>query len=131
MDATYLAAAGLPLTSIDPASFRMFYMGEEVPIRIEDGGDGRLDGSDAVYFYGRSVDSLYLDGLLPTNKYTAASVFWLSYGGAAGLRMPQRSGVAGARRQPRIRTGSTSSDSSRIVRRNLSCQVQTTGLPTR
>ena len=90
LDYAYLSGAGLPVDSIDPATFRMFYMGEEVPILVKDGGDSRFDAGDAIFFYGRSVDSLFLDGLVPTNIYTASSVFWLSYGGAAGLRMAER-----------------------------------------
>ena len=95
LDNAYLTAAGLPVDSVDPATFRIFYMGEEIPIRVEDGGDGRFDPGDAVFFYGRSVDSLFLDGLLPTDKYTASSVFWLTYGGATGLRMADRPSASG------------------------------------
>jgi hypothetical protein len=90
LDYAYLSAAGLPVDTIDPASFRLLYMGDEVPLRVEDGGDGRFDAGDAVFFGGRGVDSLFFDGLTSTRVYSAASVFWLTYGGQSGLRMAER-----------------------------------------
>ncbi len=96
----YLQAAGLPVETLDPRTIRMFYMGEEIPIIVE----GELDGSfdegvvgdpdddDAVLFYGRGIDSLFDDGLLPTNKYTDANIYWLTYGGVNGARMVEKDG---------------------------------------
>ena len=94
----YLSAAGLPVASIDPRSFRLFWMGQEVPIQVtgeedgafNDGNNGALD--DAVVFYGRGVDSLFYDGLLPTNKYTGLNNYFLTYGGPNGLRMATKDG---------------------------------------
>ncbi len=96
MDYTYLANAGLPVDSIDPHTFRMFWLGEEMAIRVTGEEDGSFDPGDSILFYGRNVDDLFYDGLLPANKYTAESVFWLSYGGANGKRMPQVDGAPGA-----------------------------------
>ena len=39
-------------------------------------------------------DSLFYDGLTPTNKYTGANIYWLTYGGAAGVRMGTKDGSA-------------------------------------
>ena len=88
-----LAAAGLPVDSLDPHTFRMFYLGQEIPIEVEGEEDGRFDAGDAVLFYGRDVDSLFYDGLLPTNRYTGTSIYWLSFGQGDGERMPVKAGV--------------------------------------
>ncbi len=91
-DMTYdaLAAAGLPVDTLNPHTFRMFYLGREIPISVEGENDSRFDAGDAVLFYGRDVDDLFYDGLAPTNRYTGASVYWLSYGGVDGLRMAEK-----------------------------------------
>ncbi len=96
MDYTYLADAGLPVDSIDPRTFRMFWLGEEIAIRVVGEEDGSFDPGDSILFYGRNVDDLFYDGLLPTNKYTGESVFWLSYGGPQGKRMAQVDGTPGS-----------------------------------
>jgi len=85
-----LAAAGLPVDSLNPRTFRMFYMGQELPIFVDGEEDGSFDAGDAVLFYGRDVDDLFYDGLATTNRYTGASIYWLSYGGADGLRMTEK-----------------------------------------
>jgi hypothetical protein len=100
LDYTYLSNAGLPVDSIDPRTFRMFYMGEEIAIRVVGEEDGVFGSGDAVLFYGRGVDSLFNDGLLPTNKYTGTNVFWLSYGGPDGRRMAEPDGSSGSGTAP-------------------------------
>ena len=103
---TVLATAGLPVDTLDPRSFQLFYMGQEVPIRVIGEEDGHFDATDVLLFYGRSVDSLFLDGILPTNKYTGTNIYWLTYACAAGpcagpygARMAER-GRLGRRRCP-------------------------------
>ncbi len=90
-----LAAAGLPVDALDPRTFRMFYQGQEIPILVAGEQDGRFDTGDVVLFYGRSLDALYADGLLATNRYTGVSTYWLTYGGVKGLRMSERAQRAG------------------------------------
>ncbi|MDH7486774.1 MAG: C25 family cysteine peptidase [Anaerolineae bacterium] len=92
LDYDYLDAAGLPVDTIDPATFRLFWMGQEVPIQVTGDGDNAFEPGEAVLFYGRGVDSLFYDGLLPTNKYTGINVFFLTYGGTPGLRMAEKDG---------------------------------------
>lgn len=94
-----LAAAGLPVATLDPRSLQMFYMGQEIPISVLGEQDGVFDAADVVLFYGRTVDSLHLDGVLPTNKYTGTNIYWLAYGcavgpctGPYGLRMAEVDG---------------------------------------
>lgn len=99
LDYDYLQAAGLPVETLDPRSFRMFYMGQEIAIQVEGEADGSFDPgddvnpADAVLFFGQSVDSLFDEGVLPTNKYTEANVYFLSYGGDDGLRMAEPDGA--------------------------------------
>ena len=94
-----LAAAGLPVDTLDPRTLQLFYMSQEVPIRVIGEEDGHFDAADVLLFYGRSVDSLYLDGILPTNKYTGTNLYWLTYtcpagpcGGPYGARMAEVDG---------------------------------------
>jgi hypothetical protein len=87
-----LQAAGLPVDSIDPRTFQMYFMGREMAISVTGENDGGFNPGDTVLFYGRSVDSMYFEGLLPDHKYTATAVFWLGYGGAAGKRMVIKDG---------------------------------------
>ena len=94
LDYAYLSSAGLPVDSIDPSSFKMYQMGTEIAIQITGNGDALFESGEAVVFYGRSLDSLFYDGLVPTNKYTGTNIYWLSYGGDAGLRMAVKDGSA-------------------------------------
>ena len=87
-----LQAAGLPVDSINPHTFRLFWMEQEVAIQEVGDGDSSFEPGEAVLFYGRSIDSLFYEGLLPTNKYTGTNVYWLTYGGANGLRMATKDG---------------------------------------
>ena len=110
MDYAYLAAAGLPVDTIDPRTFRMFFLGREIPIAVAGESDGRFEPGDVIRFYGRNVDSLYYDGLLPTHKYTGATIFWLSYGTPAngdirGQRMARKDGsLSGSTAGPSLET---------------------------
>ncbi|MCB9158241.1 MAG: hypothetical protein H6645_14125 [Caldilineaceae bacterium] len=94
MSYSYLQNAGLPVSTIDPRTFRVFYMGQEVAIQVEGETDGRFDAGDLIRFYGRSVDSLYFEGALPHHQYTGRNVYWLTYGGATGKRMTLKNGSA-------------------------------------
>ncbi len=96
MDYGYLSNAGLPVDSIDPHTFRMYWMGEEIAIQVTGESDGSFDAGDSILFYGRNLDSLFYDGQLPANKYTGENVFWLSYGGNQGKRMASVDGAPGA-----------------------------------
>ncbi len=82
---TALATAGLPVAQLDPRTLRMFNNGQEVAIRVIGEDDGTFDAQDVVLFFGQGVDT----------RYTDTNVYWLTYGGAAGLRMPVRNSVAG------------------------------------
>ena len=100
LDYGYLKDAGLTVDSLDPHTFRMFYMGEEIAIQVEGETDGSFDqgvgalSDDAVLFYGQGVDSLFNEGEIQTNKYADANVYWLTYGDGNGKRMQVKDGTA-------------------------------------
>lgn len=85
-----LNGAGLPVDTLDPRTFRMFYMGREIAIHVQGEADGQFNSGDYIRFYGRSLDSLFYAGVLPDNKYTGENVYWLSYGSVNGLRMSSK-----------------------------------------
>ena len=70
-----LLAAGIPIDSIDIDTLKMFYLGEEIAIKVIPG--------ESVLFYGEAIDS----------KYTSDNVYWITYGGGAGLRMQSVDGM--------------------------------------
>lgn len=80
-----LAAAGVPVDQLDPRTLRLFNAEQEVALRVLGEADGKFDVGDVVLFFGQGVDT----------RYTATNVYWLTYGGAAGLRMPVRNSIAG------------------------------------
>lgn len=85
-----LEAAGLPVDTIDPNQFGLFWMGESVDILLDGDGDSTFEAGESVLFYGRGVDSLFQDGLLAEKKYTGENVYFLHYSG--GSRMTARAG---------------------------------------
>ncbi|MBN1666252.1 MAG: hypothetical protein JW862_04165, partial [Anaerolineales bacterium] len=80
-----LRAAGLPVDSLDPRTLRLFNLGSEVAIRVEGQSDARFDSGDALLFYGQAPDS----------EYAPENVYWLVWGQAQGLRMPEWNGSPG------------------------------------
>ncbi len=71
-----LAAAQLPVDTLDPTSFQLFEQGSEIARRIVDAdSNGRFNAGDAILFYGRAVDTFF----------TGANVYWLTYGAGPGL----------------------------------------------
>jgi len=78
-----LTAAGVDLTMVDPATFRMTAGGQDVAIGLFDGGDNLFDGADHFLFYGQGIKG---------DRYTRTNVYQLSYGSTAGPRMISRDG---------------------------------------
>jgi len=80
-----LASAGLPVAQLDPRTLRLFNGGQEVALRVTGEADGKFDAGDVALFFGQAADT----------RYTATNVYWLTYGGAPGLRMSTRNSIAG------------------------------------
>ena len=72
-----LASRGMDLGEIDPATFRLYDSDQELPLFVEDGGDGTLGGNDRILFYGEALSDVYSE----TRSYV------LRWGGPLGLRM--------------------------------------------
>lgn len=96
-----LATAGVSLSGLNPATLAMYTVGEhepntsypdtmrEVPLFVQGDSDGNLDPGDRIVFYGLAPSrwvgrcSTYVK-----NYYTRHSVYWLTWGGAPGSRIP-------------------------------------------
>lgn len=70
-----LANAGIPTNNIDFSTVKMYHLGEEIAIQVIP--------DDGIVFYGEEINS----------KYTKDNVYWLTYGGTAGLRMQSVDGT--------------------------------------
>ena len=80
-----LQAAGVPVDSLDPRTFRVHNQGSEVAIYGVGESDGSFDAVDYLLFYGQKV----------TTKFTDTNVYWLSWGETGGLRMATVDGSPG------------------------------------
>ncbi|MBI5648868.1 MAG: hypothetical protein HZC40_00215, partial [Chloroflexi bacterium] len=74
-----LTAAGVP-TSVDPRTFKIKKNGNEIPIRVNNETSGVFDPNVSIDFYGLELNTVYTD----------TNIYWLTYGGAPGLRMSLR-----------------------------------------
>lgn len=99
-----LAGAGLPVASLDPQTFQMFWMDQEIAIAVEQSGNpGVFEPGERVLFYARSVDSLFYDNLLPETRYEGENVYWLTFGNVAAgsaKRMASKEGAVGGSEAP-------------------------------
>lgn len=75
-----LLAAGVPLATTNVATFSMAYLGQPVAIELVDDGDNTFEPGELVLFYAQPYEG----------RYESRNVYWFTYGGAAGLRMAQR-----------------------------------------
>jgi hypothetical protein len=76
---TYAAlhAAGIPVNSLDPRTFKLENHGVEIAMYALGQGDGVFNPGDYLLFYAQKTDT----------KYTDENTYWLSWGGAFGKRM--------------------------------------------
>ncbi len=94
-----LASSGLNLSGINPRTFKLYFKGREVPIRIIGEDDNQLDPTDVIEFIGY-VNRGEPEPLLNPNTgqvigtvteylnvHSDTCVFWLTWGGALGRRM--------------------------------------------
>lgn len=110
-----LESHGINLSSIDPATLRLYNNGgRELPrfidaprpgdllenaILVLYGGDGRFDPDDSILFYGRGVQGWVYDRRDGTfshdlNRYVRGNIYWLTWGGGqSGKRMQTVSGT--------------------------------------
>ncbi len=81
-----LQAAGLPVNSLDPRTFQIFYHGQESAILVTGEEDGHFDPGDNILFFGQAIDGNYA-------KYARENVYWLTYGQSSGRRMSDQDGT--------------------------------------
>ncbi|MFL5800167.1 MAG: hypothetical protein ACJ8CR_00190, partial [Roseiflexaceae bacterium] len=81
-----LAAAGLNLSTLDPAKIHLRRGGFEVALELRIGVDGRLDPGDELRFYAPP----------PGDRWNAGDIYWLTVEATPGRRMITRSTAPGA-----------------------------------
>ena len=74
---------------IDPRTFRLFYLGEELALLARGQEDGRFDAPDCLIFPGR----LRRDNRDFGSLYGPRNTYWLTWGGTPGKRFAERSGA--------------------------------------
>ncbi len=82
---------------ISSSTLKVYFRGRQIPITVEDGGDGVFDNNDYIEFYGIFNDA-FLDKQMYDNPadhpnpyaniYENRSHYFLSWGGENGLRTP-------------------------------------------
>jgi len=82
LDHATLAAAGVPVGAINPATLHLSHAGDAVAAQWEGDADAAFEPGERLLFYARPE---------PT-RYAGHDVYWLSWGGAAGARMATRAG---------------------------------------
>lgn len=77
-----LEQAGIIVSDIDPRTIKLFNRGRELPIFVPGQKDGSFDAADYLEFYGQHNrgENSYL------SPYSISNVYWLDWGGGAGLR---------------------------------------------
>ncbi|MBN2380681.1 T9SS type A sorting domain-containing protein [candidate division WOR-3 bacterium] len=88
---------------IDPKTLRLVYAGErlidenlpdtlkELPIYVHGEMDGSFDREDYIVFFARGANHWdFTQRRFETNPYVNENVYWLTWGGAKGIRNPTR-----------------------------------------
>ena len=89
IDAQWLERRLIDPAGIDPQTFRLFYLGQEIPLHLDGAEDGRFDPQDHLLFYGRyRRDDRDYESL-----YGRRNTYWLTWGGQNGKRFTQHSGA--------------------------------------
>jgi hypothetical protein len=95
LDRDWWEEAQLNPAEVNPHTVRLFRRGEEQPIWVsgqDDSSDTIWDSDDCLVFYGTFDAREDQEGRRrPTEgEYTAESVYWLTWGGEPGQRLPER-----------------------------------------
>ncbi len=81
-----LAAAGLNITTTNPALIHLRLNGQPIAIETRGTGDGRLDPGDEIRFYAPVAG----------DRWNTTTLYWLTVEATAGARMPARDATGGA-----------------------------------
>jgi hypothetical protein len=110
IDRAMLIQAGVPVSEIDPRTFRIFSGGgktlplensnpflelSELSIFVSGERDGKFDSDDFILFYGWSVNDWDYDSTgekasFYTNPFTYDNIFWLTFGGETSFPQPPK-----------------------------------------
>lgn len=81
-----LVINGLVPSYVDPRTFKIYNLGEEIAVYVNGESDASFDNGDYIEFYGESHVS---------TRFTYTNVYWLSWGAGTGKRMAIRNSVGG------------------------------------
>ena len=108
----FLENLGVSLNGIDPSTIKIYGNGgsplplrnsdntifdlREIPIKVVGGEDGSFSGSDHILFYGESTRKFHEELDTHINPYADRSYYYVTTGGANGLRVSPMVEPAGA-----------------------------------
>lgn len=75
IDYSDAAAAGVPVSTINPANFQIFAFQKEQQIHLVDGNDGSFDSGDYILFYGQK-NTTWLDSMMYDSPDHVANKFY-------------------------------------------------------
>ncbi|MCB0186853.1 MAG: hypothetical protein KDE31_21450, partial [Caldilineaceae bacterium] len=81
-----LAEAGFDLATLDPTLLQLKLLGKEVAIELDGLSNGRMTATSSLRFFAPTVG----------NRWNQTTVYWLTRGATAGLRMGSRSVAPGS-----------------------------------
>jgi len=89
-----LANANVDISQIIPSSFRLTNKGDEVAVYIIGDGDNSFDPGDYIEFWGEANRKTFFQQYpdLYQDPFSDENVYWLEWGGNAGLRMVEENG---------------------------------------
>lgn len=87
-----LETVGVDIGAITPRTLTLTNRGKQVPIFVRGEGDGRLDPTDEIIFYGEQLhgETSYI------NPFSDENVYWLSWNAGPGSRMGTRTSLDGS-----------------------------------
>lgn len=83
LDADWFLASNIVLGTGDLDLLKLYVDGQEIPLLVEDGGDGQLDEGDGVFFWGRYRRAPDRDF---ENEFGRERIYWLTLSGGLGKR---------------------------------------------
>lgn len=96
-----LVAYGVDPAAVAPTTFKLFVRGVQQRVTVRGEEDGTFDPADIIEFYARrNYDTADYRTIVPKgtdyrqylNRYTDSTILWLTWGGAAGIRVPVTDG---------------------------------------
>jgi hypothetical protein len=83
LDSDWFDRSDIPVVGADLSRLQIFAKGSEIPLVVEDGGDGQLDAGDQVLFWGAFRREADRD---MESRFGRKRTYWLRFGTVAGKR---------------------------------------------